>query len=89
MWGLLHTQRSPRVEDQDGDSVRDGHRRPGGVDEACYIQLPRVDEGDAAGQQAIHHIQTDHPKMAWASSVGLECGPRVSTFLCCRTVAKG
>ncbi|CEL94720.1 unnamed protein product [Vitrella brassicaformis CCMP3155] len=68
MWGLLHTQRSPRVQGQEGDSVRDGHRRPSGVDEACYIQLPRVDEGDAAAQQAIHHTQTDHPKMASASS---------------------
>ncbi|CEM21887.1 unnamed protein product [Vitrella brassicaformis CCMP3155] len=63
MWGLLHTQRSPRLQGQEGDSVRDGHRRPSGVGEACYIQLPRVDEGDAAAQQAIHHIQTDHPKL--------------------------
>ncbi|CEM16844.1 unnamed protein product [Vitrella brassicaformis CCMP3155] len=68
MWGLLRTQRSPRVQGQEGDSVRDGHSRPSGVDEACYIQLPRVDEGDAAAQQAIHHTQTDHPKMASASS---------------------
>ncbi|CEM16841.1 unnamed protein product [Vitrella brassicaformis CCMP3155] len=66
MWGLLHTQRSPRVQGQDGGSVRDC---PSGVDETCYIQLPRVDEGDAAAQQAmIHHTQTDHPKMASASS---------------------
>ncbi|CEL94703.1 unnamed protein product [Vitrella brassicaformis CCMP3155] len=68
MWGLLRTQRSPRVQGQEGNSVRDGHSRPSGVDEACYIQLPRVDEGDAAEQQAIHHTQTDHPKMASASS---------------------
>ncbi|CEM21893.1 unnamed protein product [Vitrella brassicaformis CCMP3155] len=68
MLALLRTHRSPRVQGQEGGSVRDGHRRPSGVDEACYIQLPRVDEGDAAAQQAIHHIQTDHPKMASASS---------------------
>ncbi|CEL94715.1 unnamed protein product [Vitrella brassicaformis CCMP3155] len=74
MWGLLHTQRSPRLQGQGGDSVRDGHSRPSGVEEACYIQLPRVDEGDDAAQQAkqqaIHHTQTstDHPKMASASS---------------------
>ncbi|CEM35125.1 unnamed protein product [Vitrella brassicaformis CCMP3155] len=68
MLALLRTQRSPRVHSLEGDSVRDGHSRPSGVDEACYIQLPRVDEGDAAGQQAIHHTQTGHPKMASASS---------------------
>ncbi|CEL94711.1 unnamed protein product [Vitrella brassicaformis CCMP3155] len=68
MWGLLHTQRSPRLQGREGDGVRDGHSRPSGVDEACYIQLPRVDEGDAAAQQAVHHTQTDHPKMASASS---------------------
>ncbi|CEL94682.1 unnamed protein product [Vitrella brassicaformis CCMP3155] len=68
MLGFLHGQRTPRLQGQEGDRVRDGHRRPSGVDEACYIQLPRVDEGDAAAQQAIHHTQMGHPKMSASAS---------------------
>ncbi|CEL96858.1 unnamed protein product [Vitrella brassicaformis CCMP3155] len=70
MFGFLHrpvTQRTPRLQGEEGgrgkkslSSVR--------VEEACYIQLPRVDEGDAAAQQAIYHTQTGHPKMSASAS---------------------
>ncbi|CEL94199.1 unnamed protein product [Vitrella brassicaformis CCMP3155] len=68
MLGFLHGQRTPRLQGREGRSGRDGHSRPSGAEEVCYIQLPRVDEGDAAAQQAIHHTQTGHPKMSASAS---------------------
>ncbi|CEL96842.1 unnamed protein product [Vitrella brassicaformis CCMP3155] len=68
MLGSLHSRQAPRLQGQEGGRGRDGRSRPSGVEEACYIQLPRVDEGDAAAQQAIHHTQTGHPKMSASAS---------------------
>ncbi|CEL94175.1 unnamed protein product [Vitrella brassicaformis CCMP3155] len=72
MVGFLHGQRTPRLQGQEGGTGRDGPSRPSrpsGVEEVCYIQLPRVDEGDAAAQQAIHHTQTGHPKVTLQCSM--------------------
>ncbi|CEL94191.1 unnamed protein product [Vitrella brassicaformis CCMP3155] len=71
MLGFLHGRRTPRLQGNEGGGRGDGPSRPSrpsGVEEVCYIQLPRVDDGDAAAQQAIHHTQTGHPEMSASAS---------------------
>ncbi|CEM29165.1 unnamed protein product [Vitrella brassicaformis CCMP3155] len=64
MWGFWHTQRTPRLQGQEGGSGRDSHSRSSSIHETRYVRLPRVEgDGDGDADGSVHQGQTKRPKM--------------------------